>query len=261
MSLTRGSGPLGRSGGHANYTIEAPAHRILFEPDPRRLRGFVGDALVFDTTGAHLLHETGIAPVAYVPLADFDDALLERGAHTTHCPFKGDASYWSVRAGDDVRENAIWAYEDPLPEASWLRGFAAPYFHLLDRWLVEDERVDGGALRDPYHRVDVHVSSRPVTVSAGGAVIARARRPTLVFETGRPVRAYVQRGEVAAGHLRPSGTTTSDPYMGDAIWWHVHADGELLRDAAHSYELPRAEAMKVAGLVCFGGDGVTVAFD
>lgn len=258
MTLTRGSGPLGGAPGHANYTIDAPAHRILFEADPRRLRAFAGDALVLDTVGAHLLHETGIRPVAYVPLDDVDDTLLQRSAHTTHCPFKGDASYWSLRIGDDLRENAIWAYEDPLPEASWLRGFAALYFERADRWLVEDEKVDGGALRDPYHRVDVHTSSRPVTVTAAGEVVARSQRPTLVFETGMPVRAYLPRGDVVAGHLRPSDRATADPYMGAAIWWHVHAGGETLRDAAHSYELPRAEAMKVAGLVCFAGEGVSV---
>ncbi|MBW3653294.1 MAG: DUF427 domain-containing protein, partial [Actinobacteria bacterium] len=45
--------------------------------------------------------------------------------------------------------------------------------------------------------------------------------------------------------------------IGDAIWWHVHAGGALFPDAAHSYELPRAEAMKIAGLVCFSGEGMT----
>jgi uncharacterized protein (DUF427 family) len=258
MSLTQGGGPLGRGPAKTNYTIEAPAHRILFAPDARRLRAFVGDTLVLDTVGAHLLHETGIRPVVYVPLEDVDAALLERSDTTTHCPFKGDASYWSLRVGDELRADAVWAYEEPLPESSWLRGYAALYFDRLDRWLVEDERVEGGGLRDPYHRVDVHASSRPVTVTAGGEVIARSERPTLVFETSMPVRAYLPRGEVKAGHLRPSDTTTSDPYMGDAIWWHVHAGGRLLRDAAHSYELPRAEAMKVAGLVCFSGDGLVV---
>jgi uncharacterized protein (DUF427 family) len=261
MSLTRGSGPLGGRPASSNYTIQAPAHRILFEADPRRLRAFVGDTVVLDTTAAHLLHETGIRPVAYVPLADIDEALLQRSPTTSHCPFKGDASYWSLRVGDDVRADAVWAYEDPLPEAGWLRGFASLYVDRVDRWLVEDERVDGGWLRDPYHRVDVHVSSRPVTVTAGGEVIARSQRPTLVFETSMPVRAYVARGDVQAGHLRPSDKTTSDPYMGEAIWWHVHAGGETFRDAAHSYELPRAEAMKIAGLVCFSGEGMTTELD
>ena len=259
MSLTQGSGPLGGRPGSSNYTIQAPAHRILFEPDPRRLRAFVGDRPVLDTTRAHLLHETGIRPVAYVPLEDFDSELLERTATSTHCPFKGDASYWTLRVGDDVREDAVWAYEEPLEDAAWLRGYAALAFGRADRWMVEDEPVVA-RLRDPYHHVDVHVSSRPVTVTAAGEVIARSERPTLVFETSMPVRAYLPRTDVKAGHLRPSETTSTDPYMGEAIWWHVHAAGETFRDAAHSYELPRAEAMKVAGLVCFSGEGVTVEF-
>ena len=260
MSLTQGRGPLGGRPGQANYTIQSPAHRILFEPDARRLRAFVGDTLVLDTRRAHLLHETGIRPVAYAPLEDFDQALLEKTQTTSHCPFKGDAAYWTLRVGDALREDAIWGYEEPLEQASWLRGFAALYPGKADRWLVEDEPVAGG-LRDPYHRVDVHTSSRPVRVTAAGELIAQSTHPTLVFETGLPVRAYLPRGDVVAGHLRPSDTTTTDAYIGDAIYWHVHAGSELLRDAAHSYELPRAEAMKIAGLVCFSGEGVEVELD
>jgi uncharacterized protein (DUF427 family) len=260
MSLTQGSGPLGRSTAATNYTIQAPAHKLLFEPDARRLRAFVGDTLVLDTRRAHLLHETGIRPVVYAPLEDYDESLLEPTETTSHCPFKGDASYWSLRVGDDVREDALWGYEQPLEQATWLRGFAALYPGKVDRWLVEDEPVAGG-LRDPYHRVDVHTSSRPVRVIAAGELLAQSAHPTLVFETSMPVRAYLPRTDVVAGHLRPSDTTTTDPYMGDAIYWHVHAGGELLRDAAHSYELPRAEAMKIAGLVCFTGEGVEVQLD
>ena len=260
MSLTQGGGPLGGRPAPGNFTIDSPAHKLLFEPDARRLRAFVGDTLVLDTRRAHLLHETGIRPVAYAPLEDFDATLLEPTAATSHCPFKGDASYWSLRVGDDVREDALWGYEEPLDAAPWLRGFAALYPGKADRWLVEDEPVAGG-LRDPYHRVDVHTSSRAVRVTAHGELLAQSTHPTLVFETSMPVRAYLQRGEVTAGHLRPSDKTTTDPYMGDAIYWHVHAGDELLPDAAHSYELPRAEAMKIAGLVCFGGDGIEVELD
>ncbi|MDQ3723635.1 MAG: DUF427 domain-containing protein [Actinomycetota bacterium] len=260
MSLTRGSGPLAGSPAPSNYTIQAPAHRLLFEPDARRLRAFLADTVVLDTRRAHLLHETGIRPVVYAPLEDFETTLLEPTDTTSHCPFKGDASYWSLRAGDEVREDAVWGYEQPLDEASWLRGFAALFPAKVDRWLVEDEPVAGG-LRDPYHRVDVHTSSRPVRVTAAGELIAHSTHPTLVFETSMPVRAYLPRGDVTAGRLRPSDTTSTDPYMGEAIYWHVHAGGELLRDAAHSYELPRAEAMKIAGLVCFSGEGVQVQLD
>jgi uncharacterized protein (DUF427 family) len=260
MSLTRGSGPLGGRPAASNYTLDAPPHRILFEPDGRRLRAFVGDRSVLDSTRVHLLHETGIRPVAYVPLADFDDELLERTATSTHCPFKGDASYWSLRVDDDLREDAVWAYEAPVEAASWLRGFAALAFDRADRWLVEDEEVVG-RLRDPYHHVDVHTSSRTVRVSVRGELIATSARTVLAFETSQPVRAYVPRGDVLAGYLQNSATRTTDPYMGDAIYWHVRAGGEVYTDAAHSYELPRAEAMKLAGHVCFQADGIMVELE
>jgi uncharacterized protein (DUF427 family) len=262
MSLTRGSGPLAGSAAPAttNYTIQAPAHRLFFEPDARRLRAYVGDSVLLDTTRAQLLHETGIRPVAYAPLEDFAEDLMERTQSSTHCPFKGDASYWTVRVGDEVREDAIWSYEAPLEESSWLRGYAALYFDRADRWLVEDEPVVG-RLRDPYHHVDVHVSSRAARVTAGGELIAESARPTLLFETGMPVRAYLPRRDVVAGHLQPSNTTSVDPYIGAAIYWHVHAGGERFDDAAYSYELPRAEAMKIAGLVCFEGEGIVVELD
>ncbi|MBA3747319.1 MAG: DUF427 domain-containing protein [Solirubrobacterales bacterium] len=258
MSLTQGRGPLGGRAADSNYMIASPAHKLLFEPDARRLRAYVGDHVVLDTTRARLLHETGIRPVAYVPLEDFDTTLLERTPTSTHCPFKGDASYWTLRAGDDVLEDAVWAYEEPLEPAAWLRGYAALAAARADRWMVEDERV-AGHLRDPYHRVDVHASTRPVRVSVGDDLIAQTDRPVLVFETSMPIRAYVPRRDLVAWHLAPSPKRTTSPYMGDAIYWHVQAGGERFDDAAWSYELPIAEAMKVAGYVCFEGDGITVA--
>lgn len=259
MSIAKGTGPLSGTPADANYTVQGPSNRILFEPDARRLRAYVGDHLVLDTTRAHVLHETGHTPVAYAPLEDYDSEILQRTETTTHCPFKGDASYWSVRVGDDVRDDAIWAYEDPIDAAPWLKGFAAMYFDKADRWLVEDEEAVGH-LRDPYHRVDVHPSSRPVRVSVGDDVIATVERPRLLFETGEPVRAYMAPGVVAGGRLAPSRTRTVDPYIGEASYWHVHAGGEVFADGAISYELPRAEAMKIAGLVCFVGEGITVEF-
>ena len=156
-----------------------------------------------------------------------------------------------------MREDAVWAYEEPLERAPWLRGFAALYRDRVDRWLVEDEPL-AGHLRDPYHRVDVHQSSRAVRVSAGDDLIAETAHPVLVFETSLPVRAYIPRRDLVAGHLAPSPTQSTCPYKGDATYWHVHAGGEKFPDAAWSYELPLAAAMKIAGHVCFAADGITV---
>jgi uncharacterized protein (DUF427 family) len=80
----------------------------------------------------------------------------------------------------------------------------------------------------------------------------------LVFETSMPARAYIPRGDVVAGHLAPSPTTSTCAYKGDATYWHVHAGGQVFPDAAWSYELPLAAAMKIAGHVAFGADGLTV---
>jgi uncharacterized protein (DUF427 family) len=255
MSLSLGTGPLaGDPGGAFNFDLsEAPAHRIFFADYPRRLRAVVGDRVVLDTTGAKLLYETGIPPVPYVPLADFDQALLEGTDHSTHCPFKGDASYWSVRVGADLRENAVWAYEDPLAAATWLRGYGALYWKQASDWFVEEERVLGH-LRDPFHRVDVHESSRPVTVTARGRVIARSVRPKLLFETGLPMRVYVPRADVVPGVLAPAEKRTICPYKGEASYWS--ADG--IADAAWSYEAPLPEAIKAQGHLSFDADGIEV---
>lgn len=256
MTLTLGTGPLGRGGGDANYTFDGPAHRILFQPYQRRLRAIVGGEVVLDTTRAHLLHETGIAPVAYAPMEDFT-APLTATQTTTHCPFKGDATYWTLRAGDREIADAVWGYEQPLERAPWLLGFGALYWEKADEWLVEEEPVLGH-LRDPYHRVDVHESSRLAQVRAGGAVLVSSPRPKLVFETGLPARAYLPRGDVPPGVLEASETTSVCPYKGIASYWHVHAGGRRHEDGAFSYETPLPEALRAAGHVSFMADGLEV---
>lgn len=258
MSLTMGTGPLaGRPGGSFNFEWHAPAHRLFFEDFPRRLRAVVGGNVVLDTLRARLLHETGIPVVPYVPLKDFDPSLLERTATSSHCPFKGDASYWTLRAGDRVLEDAVWAYEAPLEAAPWLEGYAALYFKKADAWFVEDEPVFSH-LRDPYHRVDVFESSRPVTVRAGGQILASSERPKLLYETGLPVRVYVPEADVATSLLEASEKRTRCPYKGEAGYWSLRAGDRVLEDAAWTYEAPLPEAERVRGHVSFDGDGIDV---
>src|SRR3954447_24473502 len=145
MSLTLGPGPLGtKPAGAFNFDLGgAPAHRLYFEPFPRRMRALVGDRVVLDSTRGRLLYESNYGPRLYVPLEDLDAAVLEAGDRTTHCPFKGDASYKSLRVGDRVMKNAVWFYEAPLEPARWLAGYASLYWDKADAWFVEDERVFG----------------------------------------------------------------------------------------------------------------------
>jgi len=258
MSLTKGPGPLStQPAGQTNYAIDGQAHRLLFESHPRRFRAEVDGVTVLDTVGGHLLHESNHLPQLYVPFGDLDAERLERTDKRTHCPFKGDASYWSVRVGDRVVENAVWAYEDPIDEASWLRGYAVLDWKKADRWLEEDEEVLGH-LRDPYHRVDVLPSSRRVTVRANGELVAESQRAQLLYETGFPVRAYLPAEDVVAG-LAPSDASTVCPYKGIASYRSVQlADGTTLDDAVWTYEDPIPAAREITGLLAFAGEGIEV---
>jgi uncharacterized protein (DUF427 family) len=263
MSLTLGTGPLaGTPAGEFNFDIAgaSPAHRLYFEPFGPRLRAIVGDRVVLDSVRAHLLHETGIPPRVYVPLEDIDASLLSRTETSTHCPFKGDASYWTLTVGSRVLDDAVWAYEEPLPDAAWLAGFASLYWEKADAWLVEEERVFG-RLRDPYHRVDVSESSRRARVRVGGVVVAETDRPKLLTETGLAPRVYVPSADVVPDALVRSDKRTICPYKGEATYWHVQADGSRVADAAWSYEAPLPDAIRVQGHVSFDGEGVEVELD
>ena len=256
MTLTRPPGPLSTSPpAEANYTIDGPAHRLLLTPFSRRVRAELAGVTVFDTIEGALVHESNLLPVLYVPSADVDTSLLEPTDLTTHCPFKGDASYWSVRAGDRLAENAVWSYLEPIDSATWLRGRMAFYWVRLDRWFDEDEEVFGH-LRDPYTRVDVRRSSRAVTVRVGDVVVAESTRAIVLSETGLPNRWYVPAEDTQL--LVPSGTTTHCPYKGDASYWSFRGDGTEIADVAWSYEHPYDGVQRIAGYRSFLGEAVTV---
>lgn len=262
MTLTVGSGPLaGKPDGSFNFAIESPAHRLMLQDYPLRLRATIGDRVVLDSTRVRLMHETGHLVRPYAPFDDFDAEVLEATGTRTHCPFKGDASYWSVRTGERVVEDAIWAYEDPLPSAPWLAGLAALYWEKADAWFVEGERAFGPHLRDPYHRVDVWESDRTARVRVDGRVLAETSQPKLVFETSLPLRVYVPAADVAPGVLVPSDTRTQCPYKGESRYFSLQVDGKLHEDAAWTYDSPLPEAMRAAGHVAFDGDGIEVELD
>src|SRR4051794_8025109 len=183
MSLSLGSAPLGRSpAGAFNFDLDAaaPAHKIYFADFLPRVRAVLAGRTVLDTTRGKLLYETGILPRFYAPIEDFDAEVLTRTDRTTHCAFKGDASYWSLTVDGSSRENAVWAYESPIEDARWLAGFASLYHDKADEWWVEDELVVG-ALRDPFHRVDVLPSSRRVVVAVDDEVLVDTDRAVLLF--------------------------------------------------------------------------------
>ncbi|MDQ3600467.1 MAG: DUF427 domain-containing protein [Actinomycetota bacterium] len=261
MTLTIPPGPLSSAPRDtANYRIDAPAHRLLLDPFPRRVRAVFAGKAVLDTTRAMLLHESNLLPQLYVPREDVGEDLLRPSDRTTHCPFKGDARYWSVVAGDRTAQDAVWAYPEPLPAAEWLRGYVAPYWDPMDAWFDEDEEVFGH-LRDPYHRVDARLSSWRVQVLADGEVVAETRRPVLLSETGLPNRFYIPLADVRSEVLELSATHSVCPYKGTASYRSLHTPSGIVEDAAWFYPEPMDGVRGIAGLLCFAADGVEIRVD
>jgi uncharacterized protein (DUF427 family) len=236
------------------------AHTLYFEASPKRIRAVFGGETVVDSRRAKLLHETGLLPVYYFPEEDLNHDFLEPSDHHTHCPFKGDASYRSVRVGDRVAENAVWSYPEPEGHFAPLKGYAAFHWRKLDHWYEEDEEVFVHP-RDPYHRVDVLASSRHVKVTLNGEIVAETDRPKILFETGLPPRYYMPPEDVRMEKLVPSGKNTQCPYKGEASYWSVEAGGERVEDLVWFYREPIPEAGKIKGHLCFFNEKVDLTVD
>jgi uncharacterized protein (DUF427 family) len=261
MTLTIGTGPFGKEHGDFNFdTGVLNAHTLYFEGSPKRVRAVFGGETVADSRRAKLLHETGLLPVYYFPEEDLNHDLLEWTDHSTHCPFKGDASYRSVRAGDQIAENAMWNYPDPLDYFAPLKGYAALYWRKMDHWYEEDEEVFVHP-KDPYHRVDVLESSRHVRVSINGEPVAETNRPRLLFETGLPVRYYIPPEDVREDLLVPSEKQTQCPYKGTASYRSVKVGDQLAEDVIWYYPEPTPDTAGIRNHPCFFNEKVDLEVD
>ena len=263
MALTLGNAPLARPPGgtfNFDYLGASPGHTLYLEPSPKRVRGVLGGETVVDSRRVHLLHESNLMVRWYFPLEDVRADLLRRSETTTHCPFKGDASYWSLVVGDRVVEDAVWSYEQPLPQAPPLAGLCSIYFERLDAWYEEEDEVRGHP-RDPYHRFDCRRTAEQVEVLVGGEPVARTHEAVKLFETGLPPRYYVPRQHVREDALTPSETQTYCPYKGAAAYWTVAAGGVTVEDGAWGLPEPLGEAEIVRDHLSFLGEGVEVRAD
>src|SRR3977135_819591 len=107
--------------------ITGPDNPIALTPNPKRVRVSAGGVVIADTTHALTLKEASYPAVQYIPRRDANMALLSRSDRTTHCPYKGDASYFSVTAGGKAHEIALGAYGPPSPAMQEITGHLAFY--------------------------------------------------------------------------------------------------------------------------------------
>ena len=261
MGLMSGTGPLGKApAGTFNFEPPRPGRALYLEPTPKRIRVEVGGEVIADSRRAMMLHEGGHQPIYYFPPEDVRGEVLRRSERHTHCPKKGDASYYTIEAGGEAVSDGAWFYPDPLPGAPPITGLIAFYFNRMGRWLEEDEEI-GVHPRDPYHRIDVLATARHITISLGGRLLAETDRALALFESNLPPRWYLPRDDVRAP-LRPSDTVTHCPYKGEAHYHSVAVgEGQDGTDLLWFYSDPLDEVRRVRDLVCFYNEKVDIELD
>jgi uncharacterized protein (DUF427 family) len=109
-----------------------PDHPITIAPNPSRVVVTVGGKAIADTRRALTLREASYPAVHYIPRADVDMALMERSAHATYCPYKGEAAYYSLASGDGPAANLVWTYEQPYDAVAAIRDHLAFYPDRVD---------------------------------------------------------------------------------------------------------------------------------
>ena len=106
---------------------EYPDYEVALERNPERVRVTLHGELIADSTRTLIVRETRHAPVVYFPREDVRFEWLERMDHKSFRPFKGEASYWSLRVGEHSEANAVWSYEDPFEQVAGLAEYLAFY--------------------------------------------------------------------------------------------------------------------------------------
>jgi uncharacterized protein (DUF427 family) len=232
--------------------------QVHTEPSAKRVRAYLGGEVVADTIHPVLVWEVPYYPAYYFPVADVRADLLEPDGGTAHSPSRGDGQTYTVTAGGKQAPGAAVRYADsPIPE---LRDLIRLEWGAMDAWFEEDEEVFTHP-RDPYTRLDILPSSRHVRIEVDGVTVAESSNPTLLFETGLPVRYYLPKTHVRLDLLTHTDSESHCPYKGQAEYWSVRTGDAVHEDIAWSYPTPLPESLGVAGHIAFYDEKVDVFVD
>jgi uncharacterized protein (DUF427 family) len=258
MGLSWQQGPLGRNPSGAFLTATPMPERVLYlEPLRRRMRVELGGITIARSDDAVLLFEPARYPVAYFPIADIANGVLRSAGHESTLADLGTTKWFDVLGGDSqAARRAAWQHVDPPPQAAALHDTVAFAWRAMDAFYEEDERILGHAA-DPYHRIDIRRSSRHLVVRHDDQLVADTRSPLVLYESGFAPRWYVPRADVVADSLELVEVRTFCPYKGLASYYNV---GDA-RNAAWSYRAPFEEVGRIADLVSFYPEKVTITID
>lgn len=130
----------------------------------------------------------------------------------------------------------------------------------MDAWLEEDTPIYVHP-KDPYKRIDILQSTRPIEVKVGGQTVAKSNVATHLLETGLPTRYYLPLASVDQTVLRKTDLITKCPYKGEAEYYDIVVGGQTHKNLVWYYRTPIAESLPITGLVCFYNEKVDVYLD
>jgi uncharacterized protein (DUF427 family) len=112
--------------------VPGPDHPITIEKNPNRVVVTLAGKVIADTTDALVLREARYPAVQYIPRKDVAMDLLKRSQTQSYCPYKGDASYFSIPLGGERSVDAIWTYEAPYEAVASIKEYLAFYPNRVD---------------------------------------------------------------------------------------------------------------------------------
>jgi uncharacterized protein (DUF427 family) len=258
MGLSWQQGPLSLGAIGRFLAPESLPKRLLYaEPLRRRMRVRFGGIWIADSENVLLLFEPGRYPVAYFPKTAISPDALQGAEHTTRHPDLGLTSWYTVRAGEKSAHQGAWQHIELPAYASELQARVAFAWPAMDAFYEEDERILGHAA-DSYHRIDIRQTSRRLVVRQRNRIIADAKRPLVLYESGFAPRWYVARSDTDESALTPvEHHQTFCPYKGLCSYYDID-DARL---AAWSYREAYPEVSRISDLVSFEPEMVSVQLD
>ena len=207
------------------FNFQPPEHIVYVDDFPRRVRAVKDGTTVVDSQRVKMVYETRTLP---------------------HYAFPRE----------DVQLDA--------PAEPHVDGYVQVPWGDVDAWFEEDDEVFVHP-KDPYHRIDVLNTSRPIRVSLDGHVLAESARARVLFETSLPPRYYLRPEDVRTDLLEPSTTVTQCAYKGTARHWSARVGDPvtpgLVADVAWTYDDPRPEVEPIRGRICFYNERVDLEVD
>lgn len=158
--------------------VPGPDHPITVTPAAQRWRVKFQGHVIADSAGALILQESTYPPVVYFPREDVSMEYMSRTHHQTHCPYKGDAAYYTLMMDGRFVENGVWTYEEPYPAMAPIAGRLAFYPNEVEIYAVDDAAVN------PRHVDEPPVDEIVQHTDAGDGTTQRAHWPANVNEPG-----------------------------------------------------------------------------